>query len=340
MRFIDLFGGIGGFRLGMEKHGHECVGYYDIDKYVTAVYNYNFGEQHEPNDITRIPSEEIPDHDILCGGFPCQAFSIAGKREGFEDITRGTLFFEILRILRDKRPKMVFLENVKGLLSHDAGRTFYTILNSLRELGYMGQYEVLNSKNFGVPQNRERVFIIGHLGEGSGRKIFSINRKKNGVLRMSHEIRGKTPSGLSHMNDWVFSVTGLSPTLTSSFNVESVKISYCIGSTYQQKNSPEDSLKRGSKQLIRHKKGIRMLTPIECERLQGFPDDWTTLGKFGDEVRPISDTQRYKMCGNAVTVNVIEAIVERITEGKKHPRPRLQVFKSRENKKRSRRRLC
>ena len=187
MRFIDLFGGIGGFRLGMERAGHECVWYCDIDKGTIKIYNRRFEENNIPTDITKMDVKSIPSHEVLCAGFPCQTFSFAGQRKGFED-TRGTLFFEIVRIARHHKPKILFLENVKGLLSagpiisidSQEGQTetvtlkgyyFFRILESLDEIGYDVEWKVLNSKHFGVPQNRERVFIIGHLREGSRQEI-------------------------------------------------------------------------------------------------------------------------------------------------------------------------
>jgi DNA (cytosine-5)-methyltransferase 1 len=163
MKYIDLFAGIGGFRMGISK-AHpdwECVYSSEWDKYANSVYRKHYGEC-DNRDIREVDAKDIPDHDLLCGGFPCQSFSVAGKRGGFED-TRGTLFFEIARIAKEKRPRLLLLENVKGLLSHDQGRTFGVILSTLDELGYDCQWQVLNSKDFGVPQNRERVFIIGHL---------------------------------------------------------------------------------------------------------------------------------------------------------------------------------
>ena len=179
MRFLDLFSGIGGFRMGLERAGHECVGHVEIDKYA----NQSYRAIHKPKereffheDITTITDESIRELrdrgiDIIAGGFPCQAFSIAGKRAGFED-TRGTLFFNIARIAKEIKPKYLFLENVKGLLNHDRGDTFEVILRSLDEIGYDAEWQVLNSKHFGVPQNRERVFIIGHLRGSSTRKVF------------------------------------------------------------------------------------------------------------------------------------------------------------------------
>lgn len=178
LKFIDLFGGIGGFRHGLEQtsKSFECVKYIEKDKYAVKSYNEIFKEEHEPTDVTQLDTNEIPDFNILCAGFPCQSFSIAGKRKGFED-TRGTLFFEIARIAEAKKPEILFLENVKGLLSHDNGRTFGRILETLDELGYYVEWQVLNSKHWGVPQNRERVFIIGHLGGEPRSKVFPLTRE-------------------------------------------------------------------------------------------------------------------------------------------------------------------
>ena len=178
MKFIDLFAGIGGFRFGMESAGHECVAFCEIDKFARASYKaiHNTEGEIELHDITQVTDDEIRaiGHvDAICGGFPCQAFSIAGHRRGFED-TRGTLFFEVARFASILKPKYLFLENVKGLLNHDKGNAFEVILSALDELGYDVEWQVLNSKDFGVPQNRERVFIIGHLRGERGRKVFPI----------------------------------------------------------------------------------------------------------------------------------------------------------------------
>lgn len=179
MKFLDLFAGIGGFRLGMERAGHKCVGYVEIDKFARKSYQAIHDTEGEwtREDITKVTDEEWRELrgtvDVICGGFPCQAFSIAGKRLGFEE-TRGTLFFEIARAAKQIQPRLLFLENVKGLLSHNKGETFATILTTLDELGYDAEWRVLNSKDFGVPQNRERVFIIGHLRGTSRREIFPL----------------------------------------------------------------------------------------------------------------------------------------------------------------------
>jgi DNA (cytosine-5)-methyltransferase 1 len=309
MTFIDLFCGIGGFRLGLERTGHKCVWANDIDKYACKIYRKHFGkgELHE-RDIRAIKSISIPKADMLCAGFPCQAFSHAGKRKGFRD-TRGTLFFEICRILWDKKINYFFLENVKGLLSHNGGRTFTTILQSLHELGYDCQWQVCNSKNYGVPQNRERIFIIGYIRKEPRPEIFpiknSIRKIKKGKINkdVTTAIDGNYYKGIdNHGQRTIIVVHNLQkrsidrPSIKKNKNaVGSGPLSRKDGLTY--------CLDSQSGQAIEGNFGVRKLTPLECERLQGFPDNWT---------EGISDTQRYKCIGNAVTVNVIEAIGERL----------------------------
>lgn len=178
MRFIDFFAGIGGFRLGMEMAGHECVGHCEIDE----AANISYIAMHRPKetewyarDIRTVEPWDLPSAEVWCFGFPCQAFSIAGDRRGFED-TRGTLFFEVMRLAKVRHPDILFAENVKGLLNHDNGRTFGTIIRTMDELGYDVEWQVCNSKYFGTPQNRERVFIVGHYREGRcTRKILPLD---------------------------------------------------------------------------------------------------------------------------------------------------------------------
>lgn len=189
MKFLDLFAGIGGFRLGLEAAGHECIGFCEIDRFARTSYKaiHDTKGEIELHDITTVSDESIRGFgsvDIICGGFPCQAFSIAGNRRGFDD-TRGTLFFEIARFASILRPSYLFLENVKGLLSHNGGATFETIIRTLDELGYNVEWQVLNSKDFGVPQNRERVFIVGHYRRGSLRPIFPIGTSDSKVVEES-----------------------------------------------------------------------------------------------------------------------------------------------------------
>ncbi len=312
IKYFSLFSGIGGFELGIYRSCTKnmatkdesrcnketwqeigetnrqscelsdgsadrltCIGFSEIDKYATQVYKTHFNHK-EYGDVSTINWSDTEGFDFLVGGFPCQAFSIAGKRRGFDD-TRGTLFFEIARCLWEKQPRLLLLENVKGLLSHDKGKTVGIILNTLDELGYDLQWQVLNSKNLGVPQNRERVFIVGHLRGTRRPEVFPIGKSCQGNLR---HIQGKSNS----QSQRIYSTSGISPTLAVSAGGGSGKTGRYVVP-------------------VQHSYGIRRLTPVECERLQGFPDGWT---------KGISDTQRYKCLGNAVTVNVIEAIVARL----------------------------
>jgi len=274
-----MFTGIGGFEYGIQQAlpNAECVGYSEIDKYAIQTYERHF-KHNNYGDATKIKPEELPDFDMLCGGFPCQAFSIAGKRRGFQD-TRGTLFFDIARIVDVKRPKIVLLENVKGLLNHNKGETFRVIIQTLSELGYDVQWMVLNSKFFGVPQQRERVYIIGLLRGESVRKIISFKTrgKENSELLSTKRVQNRKKTGCNYIKYE-----------DSEKSVDS----------YINKNNWEDFVCDSK---------MRTLTPIEYERLQGFPDGWT---------EGVSDTQRYKQCGNAVTTKVIKPIVEKLIGGK------------------------
>lgn len=225
MKFIDLFAGIGGFRLGMESAGHECVAFCEIDKFARASYKaiHDTEGETEYHDITSVTDEEWRKFrgtvDVICGGFPCQAFSVAGKRKGFLDETRGTLFFEIARAAKQNKPRILFLENVKGLLSHDKGRTFGIILNTLDELGYDCEWQVLNSKNFGVPQNRERVFIIGHLRGERGREVFPIRGEsgyaiENSIKPINDSKKTRKLLKRDDLNRF-YDVSGISPCLNT-----------------------------------------------------------------------------------------------------------------------------
>ncbi len=334
MNYFSMFSGIGGFELGIQRaydrlccekqeeglqgvqqernspspsskvRHPQAIGYSEINKYAIATYQKHFGGHKNYGNATKIKPEEIPDFDILVGGFPCQAFSIAGSRKGFDD-TRGTLFFDIARILKVKQPKMFLLENVKGLLNHDGGNTFTKILQTIDELGYDAEWQVLNSKHFGVPQNRERVFIIGHLRGESFSQIFPIT----GNDQESNTKIGKGVKAYDVLNNREVSEMG---TLRAGgSNTPSWFVAHNIYGGFKEDKprefkeySPTIRTPKGGGHLPSLTNGIkiRRLTPTECERLQGFPDNWT-LG---------SDTQRYKQCGNAVTVNVIEAIVSKM----------------------------
>lgn len=316
MNFLDLFSGIGGFRLGLERNGHTPVGYVEIDKFARQSYNAMFDTSGEwtATNITKVTDEEWRKFngkvDIIAGGFPCQAFSIAGKRLGFLDSTKGTLFFEIARAAKQIKPRYLFLENVKGLLNHDSGNTFRTILNTLDELGYDVEWRVLNSKNFGVPQNRERVYIIGHLRGDSGREVFPffgengatyqpvVNKNYNSSETMSLDIIPKVMVKEATKKGYDIATVG-----------DSINISQPNSKTRRGRvgHGIANTLVTGSEQTTLTNDGrIRMLTPRECWRLQAFPDE------LFDKVKDagLSDSQLYKQAGNSVTVNVIEAIAK------------------------------
>ena len=342
MKFLDLFAGIGGFRMGLESLGHECVGFCEIDKFARKSYKaiYKTEGEVELHDITAVANEEWRKFrgtvDIICGGFPCQAFSIAGKRKGFLDETRGTLFFEIARATKEIKPSLLFLENVKGLLSHDKGRTFRTILSTLDELGYDAEWQILNSKDYGVPQNRERVFIIGHLRGECRRQVFPI-RGKNGTTNQTNvkqigNISGSDSFGGNPQTGRVYGIDGISPTLNTMQGGglepkivirEATKKGYAeatIGD-YVNLEFPNSKTRRGrvgkqvantlltsdSQGVVTENLKIRKLTPRECWRLQGF-HDWA----FDKAQEVNSNSQLYKQAGNSVTVNVIKAIAERL----------------------------
>ena len=221
MNFLDLFAGIGGFRLGMERAGHKCVGFCEIDKFARSSYKamHNTENEIEYHDIKEVTNEEFRKLrgkvDVICGEFPCQAFSIAGKQLGFED-ARGTLFYEIARAAKEIKPRYLLLENVRNLLSHDKGQTFTRILKILDELGYDAEWQVLNSKNFGVPQNRERVFIVGHLRGERTYKVFPIRgeNQKSSIKQIGNIDKTDNFGGNPQVGR-VYDVEGISPTLNT-----------------------------------------------------------------------------------------------------------------------------
>jgi DNA-methyltransferase (dcm) len=327
VKFLDLFSGIGGFRLGLQRAGHECVGSCEIDGYARTIYGKHFIGNIR-HDVRHVHANEVPDVDIITAGFPCQSFSIAGQRLGFDD-TRGTLFFEIARLAKEIRPKILFLENVKGLLSHDKGRTFAVIVNTLYELGYDVEWQVINGKYF-VPQNRERVFIIGHLRDKPTAKIFPITdiyqKYDKTLLQAQSEgerIRGSSTRTID-ANYWkgggsrtmiqmiqiadrqshrVYNTNGISPALNTcqgGGKIPMFLLSHKQGNIKERIQNRDESWTldtSGNKMAITDK--IRKLTPLECERLMGFPDNWT---------EGVSDHQRYKMLGNSVIPQIIEMI--------------------------------
>jgi DNA (cytosine-5)-methyltransferase 1 len=294
--FIDLFAGIGGMRQGFEHVGGECVFSSEWDKFAQVTYQANFGEVPH-GDITKIEADEIPDHDLILAGFPCQPFSHAGLKLGFDDM-RGTLFFDVARIISEKRPAMVLLENVKGFVNHDRGRTFLTIKDVLEnELGYWVFHKVLNASDFGLPQNRERIFIVCfdkdrfpdpdfEFPKPTGEQTrvgdileSEVDRKYVLSTRLWQGHKRRKREHIAKGNGFGYSL----------FNPESVRTSTISARYY----------KDGSEVLIARQGNPRKITPREAARLQGFPDSY---------VIPVSDTQAYKQFGNSVAVNVIKAI--------------------------------
>jgi DNA (cytosine-5)-methyltransferase 1 len=288
-------------RQAFEKHGGKCVFSSEWDKFAQQTYEANFGEKPH-GDITEIPSAAIARHDLLVAGFPCQPFSHAGLKMGFQD-TRGTLFFDVARIVNDKKPSLLLLENVKGFKSHDKGRTFETVVASLDELGYDTFSTVLNASDFGLPQNRERIFIVG------------VNRKKIGKIEFNFPKPPKTVVKVGDILEKnVDSKYVLSNKLWSGHKRrlrEHRERGNGFGYSLFSPESPRTSTisaryyKDGSEILIARKGNPRKITPREAARLQGFPETFKI---------PVSDTQAYKQFGNSVAVNVISAIAKEMVK--------------------------
>ena len=332
LTFLDYFAGVGGFRRGMEMAGHICLGHCEIDKFA----NMSYTEIHEPKeeewfgtDIRRTNADELPRADVWCFGFPCQDISVAGKQLGFKG-QRSSLFFTVTRLIRDTkeedRPKYLFIENVKNLLSVNGGCDFLKLLIELDEIGYDAEWQVLNSKNFGVPQNRERVFIIGHLRGRSGRKVFPIGGSSSKAIETIGYTNGKKKTMYQ-----VNSINGICRCLDTMQGgnrqpkvlvKEATKKGYSeamIGDSINLEQ-PNSKTRRGRvgkgiantltcscNQGVIDGFRIRKLTPKECWRLQGWKDE-----DFEKAAKVCSDSQLYKQAGNGVTVPVIYEIAKRL----------------------------
>ncbi len=298
IKAIDLFSGIGGIRLGFKnvfKNDIKFVYANDIDKFACQTYEANFGE-YPIGDITKTDLNSIPDFDLLLAGFPCQSFSIAGKQRGFEDI-RGTLFFYIVKILELKKPAYFMLENVKNLMSHDKGKTFNTMKNILTGLGYQIHYTILNAKNYGLPQNRERVYIMGfkdkvlfnfpttHSTPKGIFKILENNVQEKYYISQRYWEGLKTHRARNEAKGNGFGYKIISP--------NGIANTIVCGGSGRERNLIQGNIR------TKNKDGIRMMTPREWARLQGFPEEF----KF-----PCSNTQTYKQLANSVPIPVIEAI--------------------------------
>ena len=301
--FIDLFAGIGGIRIPFQELNGKCVFSSEWDKFSQKTYRINFGET-PAGDITKIDSVDIPDFDILLGGFPCQPFSQAGLHKGFSD-TRGTLFFEIERIISEKRPKAFLLENVKQLRGHDKGRTFSVIMQHLKDLNYHAEAKVLRAADFGVPQIRERIYIIG-----LDKEYYNIS--DDYIFPFPEPTGEKTRVGsiLEKKVDDKYTISDKLWEGHQRRKIENKKNGKGFGYTLFNADSPYTSTlsaryyKDGSEILIEQKdKNPRKLTPRECARLQGYPDEF---------IIPVSDAQAYKQFGNSVAVPVIRAIANQL----------------------------
>ena len=330
-RFIDLFAGIGGIRLGFERQGGTCVFTSEWNTWSQKTYVANFGDDHEINgDITKIDERDIPDHDVLLAGFPCQPFSIAGvskknslgRAHGFACETQGTLFFDVARIIAEKKPKAFLLENVKNLVSHDRGRTFDVIMRTLRdELGYMVQAKVIDARRF-VPQHRERIVIVGFCEDvgfdfyavdlppaDEGPKLVSILHPENGSeapeAPFTEGAKGRVAAKYTLTDNlWRYlqDYAAKHKAAGNGFGFGLVgpgDVARTLSARYH-KDGSEILVSRGMG------KNPRRLTPRECARLMGFPDDWKI---------PVSDTQAYRQFGNAVAVPVFEAVAKAMVPG-------------------------
>lgn len=326
MNHLDLFSGIGGFSLGLKRVFNIKHSYFsEIDKYAIDVYKHNFKNSTYVKSVTDIRGGDLPRIDVITFGSPCQDFSLAGKRKGM-DGERSSLITEAIRLIKECRPSFFIWENVKGTFSSNSGEDFWAIIQAFANIGgYRLEWQLLNTKWF-LPQNRERIYLVGCLGEGSGKQIFPITENN----RQIDETR-------ANPNTCTLTTRYKASTSQGSYIAECNKVSQeetaVIGYTRDSKGKvTKRNLKQEANTLhsasggagntdqyiikavqngVRYNNKIRRLTPIECERLQGFPDNWT---KHGKELGEISDNQRYKMCGNAVTVDVVEAVAKKIKE--------------------------
>ena len=337
--YLDLFSGIGGFHKGLEEAGFEFnwSGHSEIDRYAKSIYQGHFKESEDLGDVSNINVSKLPEIDLITFGFPCQDLSIAGKRGGLR-ASRSGLFYQATRIIEATKPSYFIFENVKGLFSSNGGLDWLNVLREIADIGYDGQWQLLNTRWF-LPQNRERVYFVGYPRERSGQQIFPIGE---GLKDAGREGKGfkdglwsqaidsnyyKGPDGKRTMIQEQPKIIedfypdrirefDECPTLRSDRSGLKVKedmpVANCLTADAYLTRGERKRDKNGKAVLTSmHERRIRRLTPTECERLQGFPDGWTKYGKDGEK---ISDTQRYKCLGNAVSVPVVKAVGERICQ--------------------------
>ena len=360
MRVLDLFSGIGGFHLGLKRAGFEIESYFsEVDKYAIDVYSNNFKDATYVGSVTDVRGADLPRIDAITFGSPCQDFSLAGKRKGLEG-GRSSLISEAIRLISECRPRFFIWENVKGTFSSNDGADFWAIIQAFTNIGgYRLEWQLLNTKWF-LPQNRERIYLVGYIGDGSRGQVFPVgedNGANNELQRQQGNVctlttRYGADGNGSYITERKLDAQKVKVNSATSKGYEEATIGDSINLSVPTSKTRRGRVGKGVAQTLdthcnqavigysRDKKGnvvsrhekdecntlhsasggggntdqfikqnkIRRLTPIECERLQGFPDNWTKYGQSGE----ISDSQRYKMCGNAVTVDVVEAVAKRI----------------------------
>lgn len=318
INLLDLFSGIGGFHLGLERAGFKVNAYNsEIDKYAMDVYKHNFKNSTYVGSVTNVRAEQLPRIDAITFGSPCQDFSLAGKRQGMGG-ERSSLITEAIRLIKECRPHFFIWENVKGTFSSNNGADFWAIIQAFANIGgYRLEWQLLNTKWF-LPQNRERIYLVGYLGNTSGGQIFPIGEKDSGTDERTEQtatVRTLTAGGHSGGLHSSMTLLKVSSATKNGYEIaqegDSINLSVPTSKTRRWrvgKGIANTLDTRCDQAVVKNK--IRRLTPIECERLQGFPDNWTKYGTQGE----ISDSQRYKMCGNAVTVDVVKAVAEKIKQ--------------------------
>ena len=332
---LDLFSGIGGFHLGFERAGYKVNSYFsEVDKHAVAVYKHQFKDSTYVGSVTDVRGADLPRIDLITFGSPCQDFSLAGKRKGMGG-ERSSLIKEAIRLIHECRPRVFIWENVKGTFSSNNGADFWAIIQAFTNIGgYRLEWQLLNTRWF-LPQNRERLYLVGCLGKGSGRSIFPFKKTSSKYNKRLKKVGNIDTKGHNSIWGRVYSSDGISTTLNSEGGGLGAKTGlYKVHTTQPRSGNPEKGgtgplsrndgntycLDTGNSQAVELNHKIRRLTPIECCRLQGFPDDWNEKGIIDGEIIKISDTQRYKQCGNAVTVNVVQAVGEKIYAQKTKPK--------------------
>ena len=363
---LDLFSGIGGFHLGFERAGYEVTSYFsEVDKHAIAVYKHQFPNSTYVGSVTDVRGADLPTIDLITFGSPCQDFSLAGKRKGMEG-QRSSLILEAIRLIRECRPSVFVWENVKGTFSSNDGADFWAIIQAFTDIGgYRLEWQLLNTSWF-LPQNRERIYLVGYSANPSGRGVFPIAANEREAIELQGQCvpantilqrytatangtyigeRELTPQVKQigtkldsnggtqpYQQDRVYDADGIVPALNRGKSDLIIKANY--GSKSLNETIERNTLNEGEPKALDlynreardesptltepHHNSLRLfdgyrirrLTPIECERLQGFPDDHTAYGNYDGEVKPMSNTQRYKQCGNAVTVDVVAAVAK------------------------------